>query len=195
MKRCIVLLAGAGLAAALATGAAAADKQAEEFHQILKETGELYDKGETGEVKKNLEYLMQVVASMRVSSIADFLPKPLDGWTAEEADKSAMGAAMLGGGLSASKRYEKGGQDVQISIVGDSPMLAQMSMIFSNPMIANSSGGKIVRIGRDQAMVQDDQITMMIGNRWMVTANGSAGEEAKIDYLKAIDSAGLKSFE
>ena len=25
------------------------------------------------------------------------------------------------------------------------------SMIFSNPMIANSSGGKIVRIGRDQA--------------------------------------------
>lgn len=188
-------IAALALSAGLLAAGPLAAADPDEFQSVLKETQDLYAAGDTGAVKKNLEYLLQLVAEMRLTSIVDFLPAPMEGWTAEEGNQTAMSAAMFGGGLSASRTYRKGEETVELTIVGDSPMLAQMSMIFSNPMIASSSGHKMIRIDREPAMVQDDQVMMLVGNRWMLTAQGTAGEEAKVGYLTAIDRAGLKAYE
>jgi hypothetical protein len=69
-----------------------------------------------------------------------------------------------------------------------------MMMMFSNPMLAASDGGKLQKIGRQKAIVKYDaqnksgDINVVVANRFLVTIEGSNVSEADLKpYAKAIN--------
>ena len=107
---------------------------------------------------------------------------------------------MFGGGVTAEREYSKGSSSISIKIITDSPIMQSMMMMFSNPMIATSDGGKLERIGRQKAIVKFDpdnkegDIKIVVANRFLVLIEGreTTMEDMKA-YAKAIDYKKLKS--
>jgi hypothetical protein len=76
----------------------------------------------------------------------------------------------------------------------DSPMLQNMMMMFSNPMMAASSGGKLEKIKGYKAIVnysssdEEGEITMVIDNRILLTIQGNHIHKNELkNYAEAID--------
>src|SRR6185312_13250797 len=109
------------------------------------------------------------------------LPAPLAGWKAQEVETNAAGMAMMGGGSQAGRRYEDAqGQNVQIQITADSPIVAPLAMAMSNPAMMGAMG-KLVRFGSQRAIqTTSNEIQMLVNNRILVSVTGDAPIEAKL---------------
>ena len=167
---------------------------ADEVEDVIKEALESYQQKDYAMAKQSLGMATQMINQLNAKALGEVLPQPLAGWQAGEVSNDSQGAAMFGGGMSVSRNYTKGDQDLTINVVGDSPMLSQMMGIFQNPMIAGSMG-KMTRIGKQMAMEgKNGQLTMVVANRFMVTIDGSASMEDKTEYAKAMDLEKLKDF-
>jgi hypothetical protein len=173
--------------------------QKDEITRTINDAVEQYKDGNYSDAIENLDYAAQLIRQIRSENLEDLFPIPLSGWEAEEATSTALGTSMFGGGISAEQRYTKGSKRIEISIVTDSPMLQTMLMMFSNPMIASSSGGKLERINGQKAIVkyssndEEGEITMVIDNRFLVTVRGDHIIKNDLkDYANAID---LKKLE
>lgn len=167
---------------------------ADDVTDSINEALEYYNTGKYGDAVGSLNYAAQLIGQKKGGQLEDFLPKPLSGWTAEAADSQAAGAAMFGGGISASRRYNKESASVHVQIVTDSPMLQGMAMMFANPMIAASDGGKLEKIKGQKAIVKyseadkEGTINMMVANRFLVTIDGrDVTKEDLTAYAKAFD--------
>lgn len=161
---------------------------------------EAYNQGEYGDSVESLNYAVQLILQKKSENLTVYLPEALEGWKASDASSQA-GGAMFGGGITAEREYTKGDSEVTVSFITDSPMLQGMMMMFSNPMIATSDGGKLVKIKRQKAIVKynesdkEGEIQIVVDNRILVQINGSnvSLEEMKayaeaIDYKKLEDS-------
>lgn len=181
----------------LAIGIAGAAVGAEEDDIVnsINEGMEFYKNGEFAEATSSLNYAVQLIQQKKGESLSNLLPEPLEGWEAEEAQSQAAGAAMFGGGVTAERSYSKADGRLSIQIVTDSPMLQGVMMMFSNPMFATADGGKMVRVGRQKAIVkyspaeEAGDLKMVVGNRFLVTVEGSGvSQDELLDYAKAIDT-------
>jgi hypothetical protein len=168
--------------------------QSDEITSTINDAVEQYKDGNYSDAIENLDYAAQLIRQIRSENLEDLFPEPLSGWEADEATSTALGASMFGGGISAEQSYYKGSKRIEISIVTDSPMLQTMLMMFSNPMIASSSGGKLERINGQKAIVkfstanEEGEITMVIDNRFLVTVRGDHIIKNDLkDYASAID--------
>lgn len=182
-------------ATALAVAAAAHSPVfADEILDAIQQALDAYEQGNRAQAKQQLDYAGVLIGQEQAQQLASFLPEALDGWEAGEAEANAAGAAVMGGGISARRTYEKDGNDVQVSIVGDSPMM-QMAMMMMNPAMAAASGGQVTMIGGQQAVITaDGQINFAIANRWFVTVEGSAPLDDKRAFAAGINFSGLQSF-
>jgi len=156
---------------------------------------EFYNSGELAEATSSLNYAVQLIQQKKGESLSMLLPEALDGWAAGEVQSQAAGAAMFGGGITAEREYTKGDSRVSIQLVTDSPLLQSVMMMFSNPMFATADGGKMVRIGRQKAIVkysaQDEsgELQMVVANRFLVTIEGNGiTYDELLDYARAIDT-------
>ena len=161
----------------------------------INEGMEFYQSGEFAEATSSLNYAVQLIQQKKGESLSGLLPEPLDGWEAEEAQSQAAGAAMFGGGVTAERSYSKDNSRISIQIVTDSPMLQGVMMMFSNPMFATADGGKMVRVGRQKAIVkftpedESGDLQMVVNNRFLVTVEGSGvSNDDLVNYAKAIDT-------
>jgi hypothetical protein len=151
-----------------------------------------YKDGSYSQAAESLNYASQLIQQKKGESLKSLLPELLKGWDAQEADSQAMGTAMMGGGLSASRSYTKGDSSVEVRIMTDSPMLQAMMMMFSNPMMAASDGGKMEKISGQKAIVKYQQsersgeINIMAANRFLVTVEGY---DISVQDLKAYAGA------
>lgn len=167
---------------------------ADEVTDLLKEALEAYEQGDYTLVKENLAYTTQLLNQKSADALAAALPDPIDGWSAEDAEANAgSGGGLFGGGIQASRRYTSSGSDVRITIMGESPMMSQMLMVMSNPMLAGNMG-KMIRIGKQRGIQSKDgnSINMIIDNRLLVTVEGSGSAEDKVLYAEAIDFDALQ---
>ncbi|MBB4286764.1 hypothetical protein [Roseospira goensis] len=187
------------LAAAL-TGAAlmsvtALPAHADDVEDSIQAALEAYQAGDIALAKEELDFASQLLSQMKAAGLADFLPQPLAGWTRQDAETQAMGAAMMGGGLSASAAYEKdGGETVTIEFLADNPMVTAMAGMFGNSA-AMGAMGTVKRINRQKVVLTNDgQLQALVNNRILVQIGGSAGAEDKEAYFSAIDIDGLKDF-
>src|SRR3546814_14734668 len=99
---------------------------------------------------------------------------------------------MFGAGISAARTYRKGGESAEIRIIGESPMLQAMSMMFSNPAMAGAGGGKLQRLGKQRAIVtQDGDVQVMVG-QFLVTVSGDAAQAVKPDSARTEKRGGGK---
>lgn len=174
---------------------------ADEVTDTIQEALKNYNEGKYAEAAGSLDYAAQLVRQKKGSMLQKFLPNPMTGWTAEDAKSETMGAAMFGGMLSAERRFKKGETgSVNVKIVTDSPMLQSMMMVFQNPMLATSDGGKMAKVKDQKAIVKyraDDktgEITLVVANRFLVQVEGdSVTEQEMLDYAGAVDFSGLNS--
>ena len=182
------------VAAAILIACAPHFAAADEVTEVIQEALEAYEAGDLAYAKESLDYAAQLIGQQKTAGLSDLLPAPFEGWTAEDDAQAAAGMAVLGG--SAAKRiYERDGARVEVQYLADSPMVAQMGVMFSNPQLVASSGGRLLRLGRQKAVItRDGEINFMVDNRVMVQVTGNASEEDKIAYAKAVDVRELSSF-
>jgi len=173
---------------------------ADEITDSIKEALEAYAEKAYAETVDSLGYALQLINQLRSDLIKGFLPKPLDGWKAEEG-KAQAGAGFLGGSMiGASRVYRDKRKQVKIDINdAASPMMQGMMTMFSNPAFATAGGGKWQKIKRQKAIVKYNQdnrngeITMVVDNKYVVKLEGSnLDKEDMIAYAEAIDYKGLK---
>ena len=188
MRRIILLAACLPL---LLPGASRAD----DLGDALGEATKAYKAGDFAAMRGALQDALQLLGQRAAANLAAALPGPLAGWTAAEAETSSGGMlGMLGGGTQASRQYSNAqGQSVKIEVTADSPLIAQLGMLLTNPATMGAMG-KPIRIGSQRAVqTADNEIQMLVDNRILVGITGDAPIEAKLAYARAIDLAKVAS--
>lgn len=183
------ILASVLLTAAMATSATAL---ADDIKDALQEALQAYEQGDMALAKENLGYATHLLNQMGADHLAKVLPPPLAGWEGFEAEASAGTTAFFGGGLQASRTYRKDDQQVQVEIIGDSPLMSQMMMIMANPALAGSMG-KMIKVGKQRGILDTSgKIMVIVNNRFMVSVDGDAEAANKMAYAEAIDFNALQ---
>lgn len=151
-----------------------------------------YQAGDLGSAKQQLDLASQLIGQKNAEAFVALLPAPLPGWTAEKAQAQAVGQALFGGASTASRQYrDRSDHNVEVTITGDSAILAAMVPMLNNPMMAGAMG-KIILIGGQRAIqTQNGDVTMVINNKFVITVQGSADDAAKRAYAQAVDVAKL----
>ena len=169
---------------------------ADEVEDSIGAALEAYQNGDVAGAKSEIDYVAQLLAQKQAETLNTILPAPFEGWSKEAAtNEAAAGMAMFGGGLSAAAEYRRNSENVEIQVMADSPMIAAMMAMFTNPAMASASGGKMKRLGRQKVIeTGDGEIQAMIHNRFMVQVTGSAPIEDKEAYFNAIDFDALQTF-
>ena len=166
--------------------------RADDVTDAMKDATRAYEAGKFTAARTALSEAMQLLSQRTASSLSAALPAALPGWKAADAESNTAALGMLGGGSIASRRYSNDkGQYVEIQVTADSPIVSQLGMIMTNPIMAGAMG-KLIRVG-DQRAIQtsNNEIQMLIANRILVTVSGDAPDDAKLAYAKAIDVAKL----
>ena len=173
---------------------------ADDIIDSIKEALQYYENGEYKDAAESLNYASQLIQQKKGKELESLLPEPLSGWTAQRASSQGGGAAMFGGGVTAERKYNKDSSSITIQIITDSPLMQSMMMMFSNPMLATSDGGKLERIGRQKAIVKfnpgskQGDIKIVVANRFLVLIEGRATTQEDLKgYAKAIDYKKLRS--
>ena len=155
---------------------------------------EYYKAGKFTDAAGSLDYAAQLVRQKKGGALTELLPKPLDGWEADEAASQSAGAAMMGGGVTCERRYHKNDSDITIQIITDSPILQGMLMMLQNPMFASSDGGKLERIAGQKTIVKysdaekEGEIKIVVASRFLVTVEGrNVTKDDLVAYVKTID--------
>ena len=168
--------------------------QADDVTDSINEALKQYSQGEFADAVQSLDYAAQLIRQKKGGQLEAFLPNPVSGWKAEDAKSQAMGSAMFGGGVAAERSYVKGDSRVNVKILTDSPMMQAMMMMFSNPMMATSDGGKLEKINGEKAIVKysndtkDGDINMVIANRFLITVQGNdVTRQDLISFAQGID--------
>lgn len=132
----------------------------------------------------------------KADSLKLFIPKPLNGWKAEEVKSSAV----EGIGIRVSRSYSKGDNDLSIVFVADSQSIQTMGLMLSNPAYYNAAGGKALKVnGQDTIITYDPnikagKIEAVIDNRYLITVNGENVQKADLTgYAKTIDYKKISS--
>jgi len=182
------------------SGAARADQITQEIDRAKT----AYLQGKLNDAKLSLDLASQLVTQQKAKILNSILPPPFLGWTAEDktavsaqpsVSEAATGAVSALGGITAARSYKKEGKTCAVTVAGDSPILAAVSMFLSNPSLAQASGARLQRIGNQRAVVtQDGEVQVLSANNYLVTVTGDCSEADKIAYAGAVDYTRLATF-
>ena len=174
---------------------------ADDVSDSISEALKHYEKQSYSSAVESLTYATQLIQQKKGDALILLLPKALDGWKAEKPSSQSAAGGMFGGGLTAEGKYKKGSASVKVQIFADSPMVQSMAMLFSNPLVIGSSGGKLEKIAGHKAIVkfEDDkkrgEIKLLIANRFFIQLEGrDTTAEALKNYAKTIDYDKLAKF-
>jgi hypothetical protein len=144
----------------------------------IKEAIRQYQAGDYTGASSNLDYASQLVRQQKSEKMKGLLPAPPTGWQAGEASAQALGAAILGGGVTVSRDYTKGSSAVSVEIVSDSPVLQSVLVMINNPMFAGAGGGKLEMVKGQRAIIKYEnnkksgEMYIVVGSRFVVTIKG-----------------------
>lgn len=160
----------------------------------IEEAVKQYQAGDFAGAASNLDYASQLVRQKKSETMKGLLPEALPGWKAEEATAQAVGADILGGGLTVSREYKKGPSRMSVEIVADSPVLKSVLMMINNPMFAGVGGGKLETIKEQRAIIKynhskkNGDAYIVVDGRFLITVKGSGIERKELlQYADAID--------
>lgn len=154
---------------------------------------EAYNDGDMQYATEELNFALQLLNEMKAGTLEAFLPEPMEGWTRELDDSMAAGLGVMGGGIGAQAEYTNGSEYFTVMLMADSPMVTAMAGMLGNAAMITASGGKMVRVGREKFMSQDDELTALIGNRVLVQASGG-DVDLMIEHLETMDFRELAGF-
>jgi len=165
----------------------------------IREATRQYEAGDYTGAASNLDYAAQLVRQQKSERMKSLLPEPLAGWVGREANAQALGAAILGGGVTVSRDYRRDKSSVSVEIVSDSPVLQSVLMMINNPMFAGAGGGKLETLKGQRAIIKYDsgkqggEMYVVVDSRFVVTIKGKqVSREDLMAYGEAIDYAALE---
>ena len=178
---------------------------ADEVLEAIQEAMDAYKEKAYTEAVEGLDYAKQLIQQLTSDILMKFLPEPMEGWKAKEAESQRMG--MFGGSASIQREYwkpgsgKKGRGRVILDIMGESPMTLGMMAMF-NPAVVGADGGKLQKIKRNKAIVKyksdsrKGEIMINVAKKYMVIIKGTNVEKEELMYYAtAVDYKGLKSLE
>ena len=180
---CVLLAAG--------VPAARADDVTDQINEALK----AYQNHDPQTAIAALDAAANLLRQVRADALKKLLPAALTGWTADDAEASAVGAAMLGGGTTASRKYHNGDQQVEVEIMADSPMLQGMAALLGSPFAAAGGMKTVVIGGRRMSYTQNDNSYMtLVADKVIVKVGGSKDvpDATLKGYIGGIDFGALE---
>jgi hypothetical protein len=151
-----------------------------------------YKAGELSQAIAQLDYASTLIRQEKGEQVKLAFPPPPAGWQAEDASSEVAGAAMFGGGISASRAYYNDEHRIEMQLMMDSPMLQAFSMMLSNPSMIAMSGGKLTKIQGIQAVQKLDGDSMELqfvtpGGAMVSLEGDSAAQSTMLKLANAID--------
>ena len=188
------------LFAALICSRVSGQSQAETF---IKEAQDFLAKQEYKQAILSLQDAINDINLLLAKQVAESLPAEINGLKADgDSEVSTAGMGMIGGGMQITKRYRneaKEGNDAEVQILANSPLLSTLSMYISNPSMLGQEY-KSVRVGATRAIlkseIEDDgttktrstEIQIPLGQTLiMVRANGFATEQEELAFATKLD--------
>ena len=144
----------------------------------IKEATRQYQAGDYSGSASNLDYASQLIRQKKSEKMKDLLPEPLPGWDGKEASAQALGAAVLGGGVTVSRDYTRGASTISVEIVSDSPVLQSVLMMLNNPVFAGAGGGRLETVKGNRSVLKFDsgkksgELYIVVASRFVVTVKG-----------------------
>ena len=167
----------------------------------IQEATRQYQAGDYTGAASNLDYAAQLVRQQKSERMKALLPEPLSGWEGKEANAQALGAAILGGGVTVSRDYKRGSSNVSVEIVSDSPVLQSVLMMVNNPLFAGAGGGKLETLKGQRAILKFDsnkksgEMYVVVDSRFVVTIKGrQISRDDLLAYGEAIDYTSLEKY-
>ena len=183
---------------------AAGQSQAETF---INEALDYLAKKEYKQAQLSLQDAINDINGLLARQVAESLPPEINGLKAEgEAEVNSGGMGMIGGGMQVIKRYRNeklNGNDAEVQILANSPMLATMNMYLTNPGMLGP-GYKSVRVGTNRAILKNEmqdfddnsatkkirstEIQIPLGQTLITLhANGFATEQDELAFATKLD--------
>ena len=160
----------------------------------IKEATRQYQAGDYSGSASNLDYASQLIRQKKSEKMKDLLPEPLPGWDGKEASAQALGAAVLGGGVTVSRDYTRGASTISVEIVSDSPVLQSVLMMLNNPVFAGAGGGRLETVKGNRSVLKFDsgkksgELYSVVASRFVVTVKGrQVAREDLLAYGEAMD--------
>lgn len=167
---------------------------ADEVKDQIQSAVEAYEQKDYRSAVDDLNYAIAQIQTLITTENAQLLPEPLEGWTATEVENADAGMGMLGGGTNMTRHYQRDAEDVEINIIANSPWLASMMQIATNPMLmAGNPNLKPYRFGELKGMKETTEgsveVSLMLAGQVMIKITGRhLSDEAVIEqYLEAMD--------
>lgn len=179
------------LAVALLAAAVVPARPADDILDAIDQGRKAYQAGDLGGAKQQLDLASQLIAQKNAETFAKLLPAPLPGWQAEKAQAHAVGASLLGASAASRNYTNSKGDNVEVSITGDSAMVMQFAPMMANPALA-AAMGKLIRVGSLRGIQnQDGDVMLVVNNKFLINVTGSADAASKLAYANAVDVAKL----
>ena len=160
----------------------------------IKEATRQYQAGDYSGSASNLDYASQLIRQKKSEKMKDLLPEPLPGWDGKEASAQALGAAVLGGGVTVSRDYTRGASSISVEIVSDSPVLQSVLMMLNNPVFAGAGGGRLETVKGHRSVLKFDsgkksgELYIVVASRFVITIKGrQVAREDLLAYGEAMD--------
>lgn len=194
MRPTLALLA----ALALPMGASA-----DEITDQLKAAEQAYRDGDLRSAIETLNVTVAGIQEQISARLLTLLPEPLEGWQADPAEAQSGGLASAITGTSLSRRYwREDGAEVTLNLMADSPMLPMLTMALSMPFVMQGNPDmKAYSLKGHRGMLdhtagsREYEITLMVGNRLVIQAEGLEIEDAAPveQYLQALDIPAIEA--
>ncbi len=182
MKRSLA----AGLVLALFPAVVTADEVSDTLQSAL----QAYEDGDIKYALEELDYAKQLLKQIQSTALTDFLPEAPEGWSREIDTETAALLGFGGTGAAAQATYSNGDEQFTIMFLADNPMIMSMGAMIAN---AGAMGAKVVRVGRQKFMVQDNELTGLVDNRILVKADG-ADPDIMLKVLETVDYRALSRY-
>jgi hypothetical protein len=184
-----------GMAAVLLIAASAYGAHADDVTDQINEALKAYQNHDTQTAIAALDAASTLLRQARAEGLKKLLPAVPSGWTADAAESSAVGAAMLGGGTTASRTYHNGSQRVEVQIMADSPMLQGMAALLNSPLAAMGGMKTVVITGRRMSYNEsDNSYTTLVADKVIVKLDGNKDtpEPTLKSFIGAIDFTAIE---
>ena len=167
-------------------------KKVEGFEEGMRQVFADYKKGDSEAVTTKLRELLKLMEEQGAAKVGSLLPDKINGWNGESLKRDDLGA--VGGGLSISRMYVAGAHRIEVKVMKDSPLMAQLLPLFANEDLIRMSNRKTQRIAGETAVMEGEhKLQMVLGGKIFVELAGDegTGETELVAFARKLDLGAL----
>ena len=186
------LFAAASLAMLFTVAAAEAPKGKDAVEEGMRQAFVDYKKGDNEAVTAKLRELIKILDERGANRVEIMMPDTVEDWKGETVKRD--NAAALGGGVSLTRIYVKGGKNITVKVIKDSPLVAQLLPLLTNEELLRLANRKTYHIAGGTAVMDGEhKLQLVLDKRIYVELEGdeTTGETDIAAFARKFDFGGL----